>query len=71
MTTKKGRLNCSCCGKAHAWLGCYGDDRTWWLCPKCFNAADKLSAKEDRWPDERDYRAIKLIRQRSAADAAR
>jgi hypothetical protein len=58
--TKKNGLNCSCCGKFYTSLGCYGDDPTWWLCLKCFDIADKLSYEEDRWPDERDFQAVKL-----------
>ena len=61
---KKGKLRCDICGKWYATLGCYGGQHGWWICVKCFSQADKLAAKEDRWPDERDYQV--LVAQRHA-----
>lgn len=57
------KLKCDLCGKLHATLGGYEDDGgshdgSWWVCLKCFAKADKLAAKDDRWPDARDFRMI-------------
>lgn len=54
----KKKLTCDVCGKRHKTLGSYGDD-DWWMCLECFEKADELAAKDDRWPDERDFKAVK------------
>jgi hypothetical protein len=60
---KAGKLTCDVCGKPHATLGSYGDrdseSQMWWMCLKCFGKADDLAAKQDRWPDARDFKAVK------------
>lgn len=53
--SRKNKLACSICEKGFATLGCYNDGGGWWLCNKCFSKADALAARDDRWPDARDY----------------
>jgi hypothetical protein len=59
MSQKK--LTCDICGKLYETLGSYGNhtDDEWWMCLKCFGKADELAAKEDRWPDARDFKTVK------------
>lgn len=52
------KLKCDVCDKLYPTLGNYGD-KEWWLCLKCFAKADALAAKDDRWPDERDFQIVK------------
>ena len=60
----KTKLRCDCCGKPFQTLGGYTDDPIiWWVCLECFEKADALAAKEDRWPANRDFEAIAKRRQ--------
>jgi hypothetical protein len=53
-----GKLLCDCCGKKFETLGSYGD-RNWWVCDRCFDQADLLAARDDRWPDKRDFSLVR------------
>jgi len=57
----RSRLRCTICGKLYPALICAGEDHEWRLCNKCFIKADALATREDRWPDERDYKAVQAM----------
>jgi hypothetical protein len=52
------KLACDACGRLYETLGSYGDDR-WFVCLRCFEKADAMAAKEDRWPSGRDFARLK------------
>jgi hypothetical protein len=52
------KLVCNVCRRSCETLGQYGVAK-WWVCLRCFEAADRIAAKEDRWPDERDFLNLK------------
>jgi hypothetical protein len=60
MPRKSGKMKCDACGKLYEVLGRYGDC-DWWVCWRCFDKADRLSYEEDRWPDIRDFEAVKKL----------
>jgi hypothetical protein len=58
---KRKKLTCDVCEKPFDTLGSYGggDAEEWWVCFKCFEKADAIAEKEDRWPDAGDFARLK------------
>lgn len=54
----KRKLICDVCGKGFDTLSIYSDER-WAVCLHCFDKADARAVAQDRWPDARDFRALK------------
>lgn len=59
------KMKCDICRKSYESLGSYSDEKgpgyngRWWMCNKCFEKADELAAKNDRWPDARDFKKVR------------
>lgn len=58
MTTEY-KLTCDVCGHLYQTLGVYGDTEDWFVCLECFSKADAMAAKEDRWPDSKDFARLR------------
>jgi hypothetical protein len=52
---KAGKLICDICGKRYDSLGKY---ESWLICLRCYNNADVMAYREDRWPNETDFAAL-------------
>ena len=55
------KLACDACGKPQKTL-CTYDDFRWFVCMRCFEKADAMAAKEDRWPNHQDIVRLKTTR---------
>jgi hypothetical protein len=53
------KLACDVCGKFYESLGSYDDIGDWWVCWRCFEKADVMAAREDRWPEAKDFTQLK------------
>ena len=57
------KLTCDVCGKLYDTLGCYNEaGEDWFVCFRCFEIADAAAAKEDRWPNNKDFARLKELR---------
>ena len=55
---KTPTIPCDCCAKPQTCLLQPSPD-PWFVCNSCFEAADFLANHNNRWPDARDFLAIK------------
>jgi hypothetical protein len=62
--SKRGsKLPCDVCGKLSNTLGRYSENSKWWVCHRCFEKADAIAEKADRWPDDNDFAQLRWVRQ--------
>lgn len=58
---RSNKLACDVCGTLHATLGSYDDENKWFVCFRCFEKADAVAEKEDRWPNGNDFAQLKAM----------